>query len=215
MVGFERARLQRCRKWGKMSMALAAKGRFSSDFDFCRRLFVWAKRLEDERGSALVELAFCVPMMLVLIFGLIEFSQIIYAHEVMAGISRQGSSIVSRDDNSSDIPGTLAALVTQGGALNLGTNGKIIVSEVNYPSSTCTGTLSITQYTSVGGIAATSVTNNWVANPDTIPLNAQADLNACYTLVITEVFYTYHPITPIGGLLKMSLTPTLYDAAYF
>jgi Flp pilus assembly protein TadG len=150
--------------------------------------------------------------MLILIFGLIEFSQIIYANEVMAGISRQGSSLVSREVASDEIPTTVAALVNQGGALNLGTNGKIIVTEVN---GTSTAPVIANQYPSATGIAATSVTNNWIAHPTTIPADAQADLNAGYTLVITEVFYTYTPITPLGGFLKMSLTPTLYDAAYF
>jgi Flp pilus assembly protein TadG len=83
----------------------------------------WVKRLEDERGAALVELALCVPLMCILMFGTVEFSQIIYADEVISGISRQGSNIIARTNQ--DLDNTVAALVIQGGALNLGTNGRV------------------------------------------------------------------------------------------
>jgi len=29
------------------------------------------------------------------------------------------------------------------------------------------------------------------------------------------VFYSYTPMTPVGGLLKTNLASTLYDVAYF
>jgi len=35
------------------------------------------------------------------------------------------------------------------------------------------------------------------------------------TIYVTEVFYTYQPITPIGNLMKITMPSTLYEAAYF
>ena len=35
------------------------------------------------------------------------------------------------------------------------------------------------------------------------------------TVYITEVFYSYQPITPIGSLLGIVMPSTLYEVAYF
>ena len=94
----------------------------------------WAKRLPDERGNALVELVICMPLLLVLAFGLIDFSQMIFDKQTMAGISRQGSNLASRNytgpTGSMPLSTVVSALVTQGASLNIGTNGRIIVTVV-------------------------------------------------------------------------------------
>ena len=77
----------------------------------------WAKRVKDERGGALIELAMCLPLLCILGFAIVEFSEIILACQVMNGMTRQGSDLASRawplSDNGSQ-PGVLTALVTQG-----------------------------------------------------------------------------------------------------
>ena len=35
------------------------------------------------------------------------------------------------------------------------------------------------------------------------------------TIYVTEVFYSYQPVTPIGNMLNVVLPSTLYEAAYF
>jgi len=180
-----------------------------------KRLFegsAWTKRLEDERGAAFIELAVCLPVMFVLVFGLIDFSQIIFDNQVISGISRQGSDLASRGSGMS-LSTIVSALVTQGSSLNMGTRGRIIVTEVN---GTSTKPNIVQQQISSTGIAATSVIDSWIRNPaKNIPLNAKTVLNAGQTLFVTEVFYSYVPITPVGGFLKMKLASTLYDVAYF
>jgi len=54
-----------------------------------------------------------------------------------------------------------------------------------------------------------------IGNPATMPSGASTALNAGQTLYVTEVFYSYTPMTPIGALLKTSLASTLYGVAYF
>jgi hypothetical protein len=106
----------------------------------------------------------------------------------------------------------VSALGTQGASLNIGTRGRIIITEVDGTSTKPTiGGHAI----STTGIPATSITNSWIRNPRTIPLNARTVLNAGQPIFVTEIFYSYVPITPVGGFLKMKLASTLYDVAYF
>lgn len=178
---------------------------------------VWAKRLEDEQGAALVELALCLFMLLILVFGLIDFSQIILDHQMMVGIARQGSDIASRageDTPEGEDPLVVAVqgLVVQGAPMNIGTKGRIILTEVR----DINGQPQIEdQAESTTGITVTSAVGTGIGNPATMPASASTALNAGQTLFVTEVFYSYSPMTPISGFLKTSLTSTLYESAYF
>lgn len=178
-----------------------------------------AKRLKDERGNALVEMAICMPVFLILIFALIDFSQRILDQQMMSAITRQGSDLASR---SQIVNGTTAdplglqtivsALVTQGNALNIGTNGRIIltaVSDVNGAPQI------IDQQESATGISVTSSIGSGNGNPATMPSAASTALSTGHTLFVTEVFYSYSPMTPIGKFMKASPAGTLYEAAYF
>jgi Flp pilus assembly protein TadG len=169
----------------------------------------WAKRLEDERGAALIELALCLSMLLVLVFGIIDFSQIILDHEVMSGLSRQGSDLASRGTSLTD---TVSALGIQGASLNIGTKGRIILTAVTDVN----GNFQIIgQAESPTGISITSAVGSGVGNAASMPSSANYVLQAGQTLYVTEVFYSYTPMTPIGSFLKTSLASTLYESAYF
>jgi len=171
--------------------------------------FAWAKRLEDERGEVLVELAMCATLLIILAFGTIEFSQMLLVHQTMAGLTRQGSSLASRGTT---LPDTMSALVAQGASLNIATNGRIFVTEVadinNAPQI-------INQVESPSGIAAASAVGTGIGNPATMPSSARSILQAGQAIYVTEVFYTYSPMTPVGSFLNKSLASTFYEAAYF
>jgi Flp pilus assembly protein TadG len=170
----------------------------------------WAKRLEDEGGGALVELAICLPILCVLVFGVIECSQIIFDNQVMSGLSRQGSDLASRGTT---LTTTVSALVIQGASLNIGTQGRIIVTEV---ANNVNGNPQIVgQAESSTGISVASAVGSGIGSPASMPSSASTVLNAGQTLYVTEVFYSYNPMTPLGSFLNTSFASTLYEAAYF
>jgi hypothetical protein len=73
----------------------------------------------------------------------------------------------------------------------------------------------VDQVESPSGISVKSAVGTGIGNRATMPSSASTVLNAGQTLYVTEVFYSYSPMTPIGGFLKTSLASTLYDVAYF
>ena len=50
-----------------------------------------------ERGASLVELAFILPILVVLVYGVVEFGRLIHARLVVTNVSREGGSLASRD----------------------------------------------------------------------------------------------------------------------
>ncbi len=163
----------------------------------------------DERGQALVEFVFCSLMLLVLVFGLIDFSRAIHDKQLMSGLTRQGSNLASRGTSLQD---TVSALVTQGNSLDVGTQGKIILTSV----ANVNGVAKVTgQAESVGGITVTSRVGTGMGQPASLPATANLVLQKGQTIYVTEVFYSFQMVTPVGNLLKLALPSTLYAAAYF
>lgn len=65
------------------------------------------KRLQEERGQAMVELAIIMPLLLLLVFGIVEFGRIYSAYITVNHASREGAraAAVGTDD-----PGTKAVV---------------------------------------------------------------------------------------------------------
>ena len=175
------------------------------------KIFARAKRLEDERGQALIEAAVFVPVLAYLLFAVIEFSQMISADHVMAGMSRQGSNLASR---AIPMANAVSAVVVQGASLDIANQGRVIVTEVNNHTKNSSYQI-VDQQKSAPGIAVTSAVGSVIGGTAIMPPGAKTVLDAGQTLYVTEVFYSYQPLTPIGGFMKKSLGSTLYQAAYF
>lgn len=173
--------------------------------------FSWAKRLEDEQGAALVELALCLFILLVLVFGIIDFSQVIFDHQQMCGLARQGSNLALR--SGLPLPLVVNALEVQGAPMNIGTQGRIIVTVVSNDSHG--NPVILAQQESPTGITVTSSIGTGQNNPATVPAAAIPLLNSNQVIYVTEVFYSYSPLTPVGHFLRTSLASTLYESAYF
>jgi Flp pilus assembly protein TadG len=186
----------------------------------------WRGRAES--GQALLEMALVLPMMLIFVMGIVDFSRAAYVREVITNLAGEGSSLASRYD-------TLSATVTQvvtdaGNDLNMASAGCVIVTSVQ--TATSGGTPQVT-----GQVISSPCNQQSTTDPDpsmigcypatgschntnaTVPTAVQTLLayNTGYVVYITEIFYSDQLVTPIGAFLgQASLLPTnLYSVAYF
>ena len=154
--------------------------------------------------------------MLVLLFALIDFGRMIYEKQIMVNISREGANLASRGNGNTQLQimsnAVVMRVIQSGSPLDLDSNmGEVIISAVNNSNNIVMVTAQIAQ----GGFSAPSKIGQvgQIANmPDTGTITLPAPNQTIY---VSEVFYTYVPITPLFKLMNFSIPSTNYDVAYF
>jgi len=166
-----------------------------------------AKLLGDESGQALTELALCALVLLIILFAAIDLGRLIFVDEIIVNLTGEGCALASRGTG---LPDTATAVMGASAPLDFAGHGRVIVSSVYNQSNV----LKLTGQSASGGLAATSRIGSTIGGTVTLPANATPQVGQ--TVFITEIFYTYHSITPVGNLLGATLVPPqLYDVGYY
>ena len=173
----------------------------------------------DRSGQALIEFMFVAVILLLAMFGLIDFCRAISTRLVLTNLSREGSNLASRNTSSTNsVQDAVQAVVAADAPLDINAHGLVIISAV---ANNGKGTYIITNQFMKGGVTAfqsktrvglsvgSTVKTGWIptTNPS-LPVSNQV-------VYVTEVFYDFHAVTPIGKFLNLTLPSPLYDVAYF
>jgi Flp pilus assembly protein TadG len=173
-----------------------------------QHLSAGSKLVAAHSGQAMIEFAVIVPLMLVLMFALVDFGRALTSMQAMIGLSREGSNLASRGET---LPQSAAAVMAGDAPLDLSGSGEVIVTSVTNINQVPT----ITGQASKGGISRSSKIGHGLGTVAKVPSAAATMLQPGQTIFVTEVFYSYQPVTPIGHVLKVVMPATLYEAAYF
>jgi len=177
-------------------------------------------------GQALIEMAFVAPLLLVFVFGLVDFSRAMYDLEVITNLAGEGSSQASRTAGGTlnQSLATAAAAVMTDADINMNGKGCAILTAVQSPASGSYKVLGqVSSAPCNGGASQVGSCNpngqGFCTGSATVPASIQAvlDQSTNITIYITEVTYNYSPVTPIGALLHKNnwLPSQLYRAAYY
>lgn len=165
------------------------------------------RRMAGESGQALLEFALCASVLCIILFGVIDVSRALFVGQIIVNLTGEGCALASRGTTLSD---TATAVMTAPPPLDFAGHGRVIVSSIYNNNNV----LKLTGQSALGGLAATSRIGSSIGNTVTLPANATPQVGQ--TVFVTEVFYTYHSITPVGSFLNATIVPSqLYDVGYY
>ncbi|MDD2391156.1 MAG: pilus assembly protein [Desulfobacterales bacterium] len=169
------------------------------------------KLLGCKKGVAAVEFALIVPVLLILIFGIIDFGRLIHARMVITNVSREGGNLASRFKNISSEGDTLLDLLqTSGAPLSLAGDGKIYITRIDAGTSSKIppkkaaqvekGSLSVNSSCENTHFGLSQELYDHLKFDET---NQTADISE---VIVTEVFYKYSAITPLPEFITNIFT---------
>lgn len=166
-------------------------------------------RLRAMRGLAVVEFALMLPVMLVLLFMVIEFGRAILARQVLTNLSREGANLTARGTPLAD---AREALNISAAPLDIGADGYVILTQVFRDSA---GNLVIQKQDAGGGRPRPSRVGAGVGTRAVLPPTAMEIPPRGQSLFVTEVFYRHDTLTPLTQLINVGIGDTFYDVAFF
>jgi len=173
-----------------------------------------ARAVGNRSGQALVEFVFELMILVVLLFGLIDVSRFLTTRQTLINVSREGSNLSLRQTSLSN---AVAAVIASASPLTIGNTGsgptgRVIITEVTSINNVNTIT---DQYSQGGLTTVSSKIGTGINNPATMPAGVTGIPQPDDKVYITEVYYTFEPITPIGKLVQIAFPTQFYDVAYF
>ncbi len=172
----------------------------------------------NQSGQALVEFSLVTLILIVLVFGLMDFCAAIYEKQLLVNLSREGANLSARGVGGSQLgvmSNALFAVQVEAEPLNLSnsTSGLLILTALSNTNAS-RGYYVVSQQLKSGLLNATSLVGpNGVGSGATIPTNFIVGVN--HTIYVAEVFYKFNVPAPIKNLIHVNVTNRFYDVAYF
>jgi Flp pilus assembly protein TadG len=174
----------------------------------------------DQSAQALLELAFLLPILCVMMLGVVDYSRAIYDTQVITNLAGEGADLASRGSSLQNA----AAAVMADADLNMASNGCAIITATTYSSSTHTYSVTQQAYsatcnggTSQIGCAPPTQGCGTASNLPTGVQNTLSTAPSGYVVYITEVYYNFSAATGLGSFLHGSglLPSRMYAIAYY
>jgi hypothetical protein len=164
-----------------------------------------ARLRREESGQDLVELVMVTPLLLMFVFGIIEFGSILDSQQAVSYLTREGANIASRG---TPLDTVLAVTIRNGGSIDLENHGGAVVSRVQIDGESA----SIEEQVSSPGYSTSS---RFGAEGDAVGAIENLTLADGASVYVVEIFFERPMITPIQNLISGSIPTVLYDRAVF
>ena len=194
-----------------------------------------SKKLIDARGQSVVEIAFLMPLVLVVALGVVEFGYALLDQHVITKLTREGSNLISRDTTLDDAVTAMRSMSTR--PVDFTTRSRVIFSVLKKGSTT--GTVNydqviLYQRAEYGASVSGSVSElqmrgsgTFGSGPDYVAVSSDSnaglqianvpaylDVTRGGLMYVTEIFTTHNLITPLDHF-GVTVPSTLYSIAYF
>ena len=170
-----------------------------------------------ERGIAALELAIILPVMLIIVFAIVDFGRLFNARLEITNIAREGGSLASRDIKSA--ANIITYLQIGASDLDLAKSGKIYVWKIKGGQNATAPNPAIDTANSAkaGNLLVDSSVQN--SNGDNayqfgfsdtfyahLVFNTTNQMSDITEATVVEVFYRYTPISPISNFIPGLMT---------
>ena len=162
------------------------------------------RSFRNDKGVAALELSLILPVLLVLVFAIIDFGLLTHARLIIANIAREGGNLASRDIKAGN--DLIKMLQTSANPLKLQEDGRICISSIEAGTpNNHNPAISVTDpQVCAGSLAAPSSISGGAANLgltqkvyDHLVFNSGNEASDINGVTVVETFYKYRPITPL------------------
>jgi hypothetical protein len=170
-----------------------------------RRAGAFQRLLRSDSGQGIAEFAMVLPIILVILLGMVEFTNAYDRVHGLAGLSREGANIAARGTGLNEV---LTTVMTNGETLKMSGKGGAIVSRlvVQDGQPVVMARVATEGYDEKTRLTDTDDVGKWIS---------AAGFSEGSTHYAVEVFLSYEPVTPLGQIYDAVAPPVLYERAVF
>jgi Flp pilus assembly protein TadG len=139
----------------------------------------WMRLRRDDRGTALIEMAFTLPLLLLISMGIIEFGRAFQTWQILTNAAREGARVAVLAGYSDSMVAARVQEYVQAGVLDAGVTPTVTIQRsvaVSYGTGTATGSRVVVNYPfsfiALNGVARLVVPNATLGSAFTMSTSA-------------------------------------------